>query len=309
MSPIKVDDQYPFEFETVQVDARGQVIEPKQGRAFAFREPLVDEIGLEMVAIPGGKFIMGSPDSEHDRYEDESPQHPVTIQPFFMGKYPITEAQWQAISNTLPVERELDLNSYGFEEDNLPIEDVRWDEAINLPITGVYWDEAIEFCQRLSREFDRLFQRWSEAIYDHLEKAKRTAVSGQEVEIRKMVDRLIDHCESKERSRLRVMLPAMGLLVSAIAFGILAGLSVPVWLAGGYVPGKPRLLTVAEVENFRWVKSRNGKLARNIFTWNSDSLSNFNCTNSSDQRAVVAREKGQTVARRSDYCLLRVKPP
>jgi hypothetical protein len=102
-------------------------------------------------------------------------------------------------------------------------------------------------------ELDNLFKRWSEAIYDHLEKAKRTAVSGQEVEIRKMVDRLIQHCESKERSRLRVMLPAMGLLVVAklarrksFAFGVLAGLSVPVWLDGGYVAGKQKLLTVAE---------------------------------------------------------------
>jgi hypothetical protein len=158
-------------------------------------------------------------------------------------------------------------------------------------------------------EFDRLFQRWSEAIYDHLEKAKRTAVSGQEVEIRKMVDRLIQHCESKERSRLRVMLPAMGLLVVAIAFGVLAGLSVPVWLDGGYVAGKPKLLTVAEVENLRWLKSDRGKLARNIVTWNSESLSNLNCTNNSEQRAVVTKEKRQHITGQSDYCLLRVKPP
>ncbi|MCV3215145.1 hypothetical protein OGM63_16775 [Plectonema radiosum NIES-515] len=83
-----------------------------------------------------------------------------------------------------------------------------------------------------------------------------------------MVDRLIQHCESKERSRLGVMLPAMGLLVTAIAFGVLAGLSVPVWLDGGYVPGKPKLLTVAEVENLRWMKSDRGQLARDIITVN-----------------------------------------
>ncbi len=158
-------------------------------------------------------------------------------------------------------------------------------------------------------ELDNLFKRWSEAIYDHLEKAKRTAVSGQEVEIRKMVDRLIQHCESKERSRLGVMLPAMGLLVVAIAFGVLAGLSVPVWLDGGYAPGKPRLLTVKEVENLRWMKSDRGQLARNIITWNSESLSNLNCTNNSEQRAVVTKEKRQNITRQSDYCLLRVKPP
>jgi hypothetical protein len=158
-------------------------------------------------------------------------------------------------------------------------------------------------------ELDNLFKRWSEAIYDHLEKAKRTAVSGQEVEIRKMVDRLIQHCDSKERSRLRVMLPAMGLLVLAIAFGVLAGLSVPVWLDEGYSPGKPRLLTVKEVENLRWMKSDRGQLARNIITWNSESLSNLNCTNNSEQRAVVTKEKRQNITRQSDYCLLRVKPP
>jgi formylglycine-generating enzyme required for sulfatase activity len=122
MFAIKVNDQYPFEFETVQVDEQGQAIERKRGRAFAFREPLADETELEMVAIPSGKFMMGSPESEPNRNEDESPQHQVTIQPFFLGKYPVTQAQWLAIANTLPVGRELGLESPGFEGDNLPRE-------------------------------------------------------------------------------------------------------------------------------------------------------------------------------------------
>jgi formylglycine-generating enzyme required for sulfatase activity len=99
MFSIKVNDQYPFEFETVQVDEQGQVIERKQGRAFAFRELLADEIGLEMVAIPSGKFMMSAPESEYDRKEGGNPHHQVTLQPFFMGKYPVTEVQWQAIAN------------------------------------------------------------------------------------------------------------------------------------------------------------------------------------------------------------------
>jgi formylglycine-generating enzyme required for sulfatase activity len=167
--------RYPFEFETVRVDERGQIIERKRGRAFAFREPLVDEIGLEMVAIPSGKFMMGSPESEHNRFEDENPQHQVTVPPFFMGKYPVTQAQWHAfaqrplsgIANTLPVERELDLNSCGFAEDNLPIEDVHWDKVINLPITGVYWDEAIEFCHRLSRDTGQKYRLPTEAEWEY----------------------------------------------------------------------------------------------------------------------------------------------
>jgi formylglycine-generating enzyme required for sulfatase activity len=167
MSTIKVNDQYPFEFETVQVDEQGQTIKRKRGRAFAFREALTDEVGLEMVAIPGGKFMMGSPESEHNRFEDENPQHQVTVQPFLMGKYPVTQAQWNAILNALPVERELNLDSPGFERDNLPIEDVDWDRVINLPITGVYWDEAIEFCHRLSRDSGRNYRLPTEAEWEY----------------------------------------------------------------------------------------------------------------------------------------------
>lgn len=48
------------------------------------------EVSLEMVPIPGGKFLMGSPESEDDRKEDEGPQHEVTISPFWMGKYEVT---------------------------------------------------------------------------------------------------------------------------------------------------------------------------------------------------------------------------
>ena len=158
-------------------------------------------------------------------------------------------------------------------------------------------------------ELELLFQRWSEAIYEHLEKAKRTAVSGQEVEIRSMVNRLIKHCESKERSRLVVMLPAIGLVVAAIGFGVLIGLTVPVWLAGGYAPQKPKLLTVAEVESLRWLKSPQGQLARNIVTWNSESLTNLNCTNNPQQKTLINNEKENAFVRQSDYCLLRVKPP
>ena len=43
-----------------------------------------------MVAIPGGKFLMGSPATEKGRKEDEGPQHGVTIEPFYMGKYEVT---------------------------------------------------------------------------------------------------------------------------------------------------------------------------------------------------------------------------
>jgi formylglycine-generating enzyme required for sulfatase activity len=57
-----------------------------------YRETIPDsEVKFEMLPIPGGTFLMGSPSSEADRREDEGPQHAVTVRPFWIGK---TEVTW-----------------------------------------------------------------------------------------------------------------------------------------------------------------------------------------------------------------------
>ncbi len=48
------------------------------------------DVKYQMVPIPGGEFLMGSPESEEGRYDDEGPQHKVAIEPFWMGKYEVT---------------------------------------------------------------------------------------------------------------------------------------------------------------------------------------------------------------------------
>ncbi|MBE9224718.1 hypothetical protein IQ264_04450 [Phormidium sp. LEGE 05292] len=153
-------------------------------------------------------------------------------------------------------------------------------------------------------ELSALFDRWTEAIHDQLETAKRIATKGQEIEIRKMVDRLIAYCSAKERSRLSLMLPAFGLFVAAMGLGFLGGMAVPIWLEGGYAPGQK--ITMDAAESLRWAQSPQGQLARNIVTWNSESLANLNCTKLAAQQSLVAKEKGKAAV--SQYCLLRVKP-
>ncbi|HQH73014.1 MAG TPA: formylglycine-generating enzyme family protein, partial [bacterium] len=76
---------------------------------------------LEMVLIPAGTFVMGSPDSEQDRYSEEGPQHQVTLtKPFYLGKYEVTQAQWQAVMGSNPSH---------FQGDNLPVEMVSWNDC------------------------------------------------------------------------------------------------------------------------------------------------------------------------------------
>ena len=59
-------------------------------RPAAAERIVTDNGGVELVRIPGGTFLMGSPESENGRYEDEGPQHEVAVPSFYMGRYPIT---------------------------------------------------------------------------------------------------------------------------------------------------------------------------------------------------------------------------
>ncbi|MGB3695137.1 MAG: SUMF1/EgtB/PvdO family nonheme iron enzyme [Spirulinaceae cyanobacterium] len=55
-----------------------------------------------MVKIPGGTFLMGSPNDEEGISDSEGPQHEVNVPSFYMGKYAITQAQWQVIMGNNP---------------------------------------------------------------------------------------------------------------------------------------------------------------------------------------------------------------
>ena len=60
-------------------------------------------VTLEMVLIPAGQFVMGSPLSDKDAFTDEKPQHRVRItKPFYLGKYQVTWEQWKALMGDNP---------------------------------------------------------------------------------------------------------------------------------------------------------------------------------------------------------------
>ncbi len=152
---------FTFDVATVQVDKSKRSESPQitinrtSHKAKYFTEDLGNGVTLEMVAIPDGTFLMGSPESEEESYDDERPQHEVTVQPFFMGKYPITQAQWLAVATNLPqVNRELNPNPSRFKGDNLPVE-------------SVSWDEAVEFCARLSNKTAKNYRLPSEAEWEY----------------------------------------------------------------------------------------------------------------------------------------------
>jgi formylglycine-generating enzyme required for sulfatase activity len=141
-----------FEFNVVRVDAAGKEIKRYRSNANFFTQQLSGEVTLEMVSIPRGSFIMGS--SIKEGHTDERPQHIVTLQAFFMGKYPVTQAQWKAVASLPQVNRALNPNPSKF-------------KGANLPVENVSWHEVQEFCARLSEKTGREYRLPSEAEWEY----------------------------------------------------------------------------------------------------------------------------------------------
>ncbi|WP_437187778.1 formylglycine-generating enzyme family protein [Planctomicrobium sp. SH668] len=66
-------------------------------------------VQFEMLPIPGGEFVMGSPEGEADRQEDEGPQHKVKIAPFWMGKHEVTWDEYDTFRLALDIQRRVEL--------------------------------------------------------------------------------------------------------------------------------------------------------------------------------------------------------
>jgi formylglycine-generating enzyme required for sulfatase activity/serine/threonine protein kinase len=153
---LKALDKAYFEFEIVTVNAKGEITQREEKRAQYLTEDLGNGVLLEMVYIPGGTFMMGSPKTEKGREAwnkgSESPQHQVTVKPFLMGKYPITQAQWQAVMGKNPSH---------FKGDNRPVE-------------MVSWHDCVEFCKRLYDKTGKAYRLPSEAEWEYACRAGTT---------------------------------------------------------------------------------------------------------------------------------------
>ena len=110
-----------------------------------------DALPLQMVLIPGGTFTMGSPEDEPDREDSEGPQHQVTVPAFFMGRYPITQAQYASLMETNPA------TAYNADRFVAP----------DKPVIGVSWEDAVAFCDRLTTLTDRPYRLPSEAEWEY----------------------------------------------------------------------------------------------------------------------------------------------
>lgn len=143
MAPLPLLSQ-TFSFETATLDRAGVVVSRSAGQARQAFEDLGGGVTLALVSVPGGSFQMGS--HHEGGYPDERPVHPVFLAPFWLGKYPVTQAQWQAVMGKLPYTRF---------------------HGADLPIESICWQDADDFCRRLSKRTGRAYSLPSEAQWEY----------------------------------------------------------------------------------------------------------------------------------------------
>ena len=141
-----------FEREADSSDGQRKVGEGWKLQVEYRTETLGEGVNLALVRVPGGCFQMGSPANEGR--DNERPQHGVTVASFWMGKHPVTQAQWKAVASLAKVDCELDPDPSRCKGDNRPVE-------------RVTWYEANEFCKRLSRRMGDDYRLPSEAEWEY----------------------------------------------------------------------------------------------------------------------------------------------
>ena len=131
-----------------------QTLTPAQ---LAVGDPIENSIGMVLVPIPAGEFLMGSPETELGRQDDEV-QHQVTLtKPFLLGVHEVTQGQWQAVMGTTPWKGKQYVK-----------------EGDDYPATYVSWNDAVEFCRQLSEKEGLEYRLPTEAEWEYACRAGTT---------------------------------------------------------------------------------------------------------------------------------------
>jgi formylglycine-generating enzyme required for sulfatase activity len=118
--------------------------------AIMARAPITNTIGMKLNKIPAGTLLMGSPESEADREDDET-QHKVTItKPFYMQTTEVTQGQWKAVMGTEPWKGQQAVK-----------------EGPNNAASWVSWDDAMAYCKKLSEKEGKTYRLPTEAEWEY----------------------------------------------------------------------------------------------------------------------------------------------
>ena len=143
----------PKEYDALELEASNRPL--SKNKVAAPKVEIINlnkDVRLELVLIPAGTFKMGSPESEKDRNKDET-EHEVTLtKPFYMGKYEVTQEQWESVMGNNPSNT----------------------KESKLPVTNVSWEDCQEFIKKLNAKSNSFYRVPTEAEQEYACRAGTT---------------------------------------------------------------------------------------------------------------------------------------
>jgi len=125
-----------------------------------------NSIGMTLVLIPPGEFMMGSPDSDSDAGSNWKPQHKVKItKPFYLGVCEVTQAEYETVMGK---------NPSWFSKGRGGAEEVSGEDTSGHPVDNVSWDDAVKFCRELSAKEGKTYRLPTEAEWEYACRAATT---------------------------------------------------------------------------------------------------------------------------------------
>lgn len=145
----------------VPADKEPFVPMPKPTRALP--KEVTNSLGMKLVLVPAGRFVMGSPATEKERGEDETSHEVEISQPFYLGVHEVTQNEYEQV---------LKKNPSHFATSGGGTEIVKGMDTRRYPVETATWKDATEFCQRLSalpgeKDAGRVYRLPTEAEWEY----------------------------------------------------------------------------------------------------------------------------------------------
>lgn len=137
---------------------------------------VTNSIGMELVYVPSGEFLMGSGRTDAGAEQDERPPHPVRIDSaFFMGRTEVTQGQFSAFVEDAVWETRAEREgwAYGWRNGSFRIvhgtsfRNPGFDQTDEHPVVCVSWNDAVEFCRWLSHREGKRYRLPTEAEWEY----------------------------------------------------------------------------------------------------------------------------------------------
>ena len=152
------------------------LVERFEGEATFLARDVVDSLGMNLLLIPRGKFVMGAPKNEENRLDEESPHEVEITRPFYMGKHEVTVGQFKAFVKDAKYATDAEKDGKGgrafdgkefVQKPEFTWKNLHITQADDHPVVVVTWNDAVAFCAWLSKKEGKTYRLPTEAEWEY----------------------------------------------------------------------------------------------------------------------------------------------